>query len=469
MSYPVESVELRDRGLAAVREGNLEAAEQLLRQAFEAGHAGAANDLADLLLRRGDREEAIRWWHRGAESGDPECLFELGYVEEAAGDLAAAERWYRRGVEIGGTGSLLNLANILEGRGERDEAMELYRRAWAAGNDKAAFNLGRIYDDGGRGDQEAAELWYARAAERGNAGAAFNLGFVRGDRGDVEGMLDAWRRAAGFGHPRAGHALADHYGRRGALAQARYWSEFADGPRVFSPEFEAFGGWGAAAAIHRQDLLNEFLGDDYVHYDLDARTFEVGENTYGGVTFLGSFSNLDQSWLWSWNNSHFDPAAPALAAVERIREYGAQQGIPEFICGRLDMSNFPNPKQAATIMAIAAASLLGGNGVNSVGINNGKGSTYVHLDDPRLPADEYDPIAAPRLLMTAAEVFPADHALIVRGLLTHYGPSLLQMSQEAIIGELPGGHRLAVEFTERGLIKAISSDPARPDQDRASD
>ncbi|MVU75747.1 hypothetical protein GPX89_00635 [Nocardia sp. ET3-3] len=467
MSYPAESVELRDRGLEAVRAGDLESAEQLFRRAFETGHAGAANDMADLLLRRGDRDDAVRWWQRGAETDDPDCLFEIGYLDEERGDLVAAEQWYRRGAAVGGGSCLLNLAKIVEGRGERDEALDLYRRAWEAGLDKAAFNIGRIHDDGGRGDQEAAALWYTRAAERGNSGAAFNLGFVRGDQGDVAGMLDAWRRAAGFGHPKAGHALAEHYRRQGAAAQARYWSEFADGPSVFSPEFEAFGGWGAAAAIHKQDLLNDALGDGYLRYDLTARTLTTDTDSYGGLTMLGSFSNLDQSWLWAWDNPYLDTDRPAFEALAEIREYGARQGIPEFMIGRLDLSNFPNPKQAATTMVIAAATLLGGNGVKAMGINDGKGVTYLHVDDPRLPADEYDPIAAPRLLMTAAQVFPVDQALIVRGFIEHYG-TRIQLSREVIAGDFAQGHRLAVAFTEDGLIKAITSDPARQEQDRAS-
>ncbi|MFE3190939.1 tetratricopeptide repeat protein [Nocardia sp. NPDC059240] len=461
MSYPVESIRLREKGLAAARAGRVEAAEQLLGSAFDAGHAAAAGDLADIELQRGNRDEAIGWWQRGAESNDPACLFEVGYLDEARGDLTAAEGWYRRGVSVGGASCLLNLATILENRGARDEALELYERAWTAGMDKAAFNIGRILDDGGRGDLEAAALWYTRAADLGNAGAAFNLGFVRGDQGDREGMLTAWRRAAGLGHPKAAAALAEHHGRNGSPAQARYWSEFADGPGTFSFEFDALGGWGAAAAIHRQDLLNDALGDDYLHYDLKTRTLTAGDTGYGGLTVLGSFSNLDRSWLWSWANPHLDHSLPALERTAEIRKYGARNGIPELMAGRLDLSNFPNPKQAAATMVIAAATLLGGNGVKAVGINDGAGVTYLHVDDPRLPADEYEPLRMPRLIMTAAEVFPAaDPRLIVEGLLTNYGPSRMQIGPNAMIGHLPEGHRLAVEFTDDGLINAISSEPA---------
>lgn len=103
---------------------------------------------------------------------------------------------------------------------------------------------------------------------------------------------------------------------------------------------------------------------------------------------------------------------------------------------------------------------IGGNGVHSCQINDGRGSAYLHLDDPRLPADAYDSISAPRVEMTAVEVFPADHRRVVQGLIAHYGAGLAE-GPDVIQGRFPDGKRLTVGFTEEGLVKAITSENVR--------
>lgn len=488
--YPPAAVELREGALAARREGRWEAAEELFRQAYEAGHPVAAYDLAAGLLDRGDRAGAETWYRRAAEHGVPAAAFEVGYLEARGGDQDEAERWYRQAAEGGHRGGILNLGVLLENRGDVPAAMDLYHRAWDLGDDMAAFNIGKIHDNDGKGDLAKAAEWYERAAERGNGGAAYNLGHVRHDQGEPVGRVAAWRRAADLGHPKAAYSLgvifrqqgdqdeaatwlrraveefgheqaagmlADICERRGDRDEARFWRDLPSGLSAYSPRFEAFGSEGSAAAIHRQDLLNEALGDGHVDFDLGARTLTVGGNTYHGVTLLGSFSHESRSWLWAWANEHDGDDDPAVAPLSTIREYGREHDIPELTVGYLDLSGFPNPHQAATTMAIAAAALLGGNGLHSCRINDGRGSAYFHLDDPQLPADTYDSISAPRVVMTAVEVFPADHRRVVRGLIAHYGAGLA-VGPDVIQGRFPDGRRLTVGFTEEGLVKAITSE-----------
>ncbi|WP_433473438.1 tetratricopeptide repeat protein [Spirillospora sp. CA-142024] len=487
--YPAESIDLHRRGLEARDAGRLDEAADLLRQAYEAGHPEGAHELGMMAADRGDERQAVGWWRRAADAGLPQSAFEVGYAAERAGDRDEAGQWYRKAAEGGHTGGTLNLAVLTEHDGNVDEAMRLYRRAWDLGSDEAAFNLGRLYDDEGKGDLEAAATWYTRAAERGNGGAAFNLGFVRQDQGDPAGKIEAWRRAADLGHPKAAFCLGLHYGesgdedaaivwfrrsaqetgqdkaahnlsgiyrRRGDERSARFWSEFSTGLSGYSPEFEAFASAGSAAAIQQQDVLNDALGDGYISFDVDGRTLDSGGRTFHGMTFLGSFSHVSQTWLWAWDNPHYASGLPAIAPLRAIREHGERHAIPELVTGGLDLSGFPDPAQAAATMAIAAAGLLGGNGVRSCRVNDGKGSFYFHLDDPALPVAEFDHLAASRLLMTAAEIFPAEQRRVVRGFLAHHGCRIRE-SAEVVDGLFPQGGQVTVAFTAEGRIKAISS------------
>ncbi|WP_051301477.1 tetratricopeptide repeat protein [Actinomadura rifamycini] len=489
MGYPAESVELYERGTAALDGGRGEEARELFRRAYDAGHPGGAHQLGWGALAREEDDRALEWFRRAAEMGYAASAFEVGWAMDQKGDLAEAERWYRQAAEGGHVGGMLNLGSILEKKDGTAEAMDLYRRAWERGEDKAAFNLGRLFDDGGKGDLDAAATWYGRAAERGNAVAAFNLGFVREDQGDLDGREAAWRRAADLGHPKAAYAvgtvrdragdedaaaawfrravrehgseaaarkLGDIYMHRDDARRARYWSRFPSGLDDYSTEFELFAGAGSAAAIHRQDVLyKEIDTDGYVEFDLDARTLTVGGRTFRGVTLLGSFSRLDDSWLWAWANGNLAPDGPAVAPLRTIREYGERHDVPELVTGRLDLSGFPDPRQAAVTMAIGAAALLGGNGVHSCAVNDGKGSSFFHIDDPSLPAARFDRLAAPRLLTTASQVFPNDHRNVVQGFLAHYG-FRIRMSADAIDGVSPDGDRVTVAFTEDGLIEAMT-------------
>jgi tetratricopeptide (TPR) repeat protein len=438
-----------------------------------------------------DDTEAEAWFRRAADQGVAAAAFELGCAEERRGDLTAAEAWYRRAADGGHGYGTLNLGTVLEKRGAVSAAVDVYRRAWELGVHEAAFNLGRIHDDDGRGDQATAAEWYERAADRGNAGAAFNLGHVRGDQGDTDAQLETWQRAVDLGHPRAAHGLglvllrrgehdagiawlrraAAEFGdeaaadrlagildHRGERDEANFWRELPRGLRAYSPRFEAFASEGSAAAIHRQHVLDDALGAGDVRFNLDDRTWTANGRVCHGLTSLGTFSHLTRSWLWAWHNEDFRPDHPAVEPLRAIRDHGRRHDIPELTIGRLDLSGFPNPHRAATTIAVAAAALLGGNGVRACRINNGKGTAYFHLDDPQLPVAEYDPLSAADVVMAAAEAFPNNHRRVVQGFVSHYG-ARIAVSGDVLRGEFPGGHRLSVAFTSDGLVKAITSDP----------
>jgi hypothetical protein len=167
--------------------------------------------------------------------------------------------------------------------------------------------------------------------------------------------------------------------------------------------------------------------------------------------------------LWTWNNDNFRADHPAVAPLRAIRDYGLEHDIPELTIGRLDLSGFPQPEQAATTMALVAASILGGNGVKGCAVAGGDGMGYYHLDDPRLPADAYDPATTPEAIKAAVAVFARDQRKLVADFISRYGTAV-NLGTEAIVGTFPGGHRLLVRFTPDGRrIQTITSDRGSAD------
>jgi hypothetical protein len=224
----------------------------------------------------------------------------------------------------------------------------------------------------------------------------------------------------------------------------------------YSPAFEAFGAERSAAAMQQQEALNAFLGTEYRTADLESRTLRSDGLEIGGVTSLGSFSHLSQTWLWTWANPNFGWDHPAVAPVRAVHDYGVRHDIPELTTGHLDLGGFPDPHQAATTMAIAAGHVLGGNGIWSCAINEGKGAAYVHLDDPQLPSAAFDPNTAPRLLMTAVQVFPDDHRRVVRGYFDRHGAPY-EETPETITGGPPGGGSITVAFDAEGRVEQLTA------------
>jgi hypothetical protein len=226
----------------------------------------------------------------------------------------------------------------------------------------------------------------------------------------------------------------------------------------FSPEFQAYGGWIAAAAIQQQDLFNEVVGQDSLQADLDARTLSSERGVLGGISLLGSFSELDRTWLWGWANPGFGPDAPAVAPTLPIREFGQRHRIAEFTTDSPDLSGFEQPAQAAIMLAITAGTVLGGRGVWSTAINDGRGHVYLHVADQQLPQAGFDAIATPRLLMTGISVFPADHRQVVRGYLQHFGMQYDE-APDGIRATAPDGGTLTVDFDDHGRIGNIGVQP----------
>ncbi|GAA1584640.1 hypothetical protein GCM10009804_46190 [Kribbella hippodromi] len=226
----------------------------------------------------------------------------------------------------------------------------------------------------------------------------------------------------------------------------------------FSPGLQAYGGWIAAAAIQQQDLFNEVVGPDSLQADLDLRTLTGERGTLGGVSLLGSFSELDHTWLWGWANPGFGRDAPAVAPTLAIREFGERHGIEEFTTESPDLSGFPQPAQAAITLAITAGSVLGGRGVWSTAINEGRGHVYLHVADEQLPRAGFDPIATPRLLLTAVSVFPADHRRVVRGYFQHFGVPY-EEAPDAIRGTAPNGGVIVTTYDEHDRLGNVHVEP----------
>ncbi|MFC7245229.1 tetratricopeptide repeat protein [Catellatospora aurea] len=112
--------------------GELDEAEQLYREAAQAGNHGSANNLSTLLRRRGHVKEAARWLMRAAKAGNANAAFTIGAEALKSGNRARGEAWLRRSVEDGSSLAFAVLVVELARQGRTAEVQQLMNHPSAA-------------------------------------------------------------------------------------------------------------------------------------------------------------------------------------------------------------------------------------------------------------------------------------------------------------------------------------------------
>lgn len=215
----------------------------------------------------------------------------------------------------------------------------------------------------------------------------------------------------------------------------------------FSPAFERLGAARAAVVLQQQETLAEFLPREDWSADLTARAYSSGGVTVR-VSLLGSYAARERTWLWGWANPQFGEAHPAVVPTLAIRAIGERLGIPEFTTPEIDLSWYEGPAgHGGELVAMAAGGVLGAAGYIGAGYDGG--SAYLHVDDPQVPLAGWDPIPVPRLLASAAGLFPHEPRLTLAGLLAHHRVPYRQ-SDVLTEARLPGGGRARARFDGLG-------------------
>jgi hypothetical protein len=221
----------------------------------------------------------------------------------------------------------------------------------------------------------------------------------------------------------------------------------APGPAPFSQAFARLGAALTAVVLQQQETLSELLPREDWNADLTARTYTSGGVTVR-VSLLGSYAEQEQTWLWGWANSQFGAEHPAVVPTLGLRATGERLGIPELTTPEVDLSGYDGPAgHGGELIAVAASGLLGGGGY--IGAGYPGGSAYLHVDDPRVPRADWDPVPVPRLVINATSLFPNDHRLTLARFLSHHHVGYRETAG-TIEARLPGGGTAEATFDETG-------------------
>lgn len=225
----------------------------------------------------------------------------------------------------------------------------------------------------------------------------------------------------------------------------------------FSSPFNRLGAAHAAVMAQRQEAIATFLPPVEWALDLAAGTYTQGGITLR-VSLLGSYAERSRTWLWAWANAQFGEDHPAVRPTLEARSAGSRLALPEFGDGETDLSWYEGPaRHAGDLIAMAAGGLLDVRGVVPFGYDGGVG--YLATHDPAVPAAGWDPVTAPRLIMSGITLFPDDHRLTVMKFFSNH---CLPYREEAasVVAELPGGGLCVAEFDDHDRFARLSMNVA---------
>ncbi|WP_232663266.1 DUF6882 domain-containing protein [Pseudonocardia sp. TRM90224] len=173
----------------------------------------------------------------------------------------------------------------------------------------------------------------------------------------------------------------------------------------FSKQFEELAVRHAAFAFHQSLVFAAEVEAANWAYDLEARTFSVGDRTLP-MSPLGTTLPDHGVLAWCWADSSLERWPWTKDASWRLRMYGIQHDVPEFTTGGVPIGEWDDLDEAAKRITLVAMGVLGAKGANGFRMHHG-GGFYVLTEDPAIPAPaEPEPALVEQVLTLVAEYFP---------------------------------------------------------------
>lgn len=110
-----------------------------------------------------------------------------------------------------------------------------------------------------------------------------------------------------------------------------------------TPEFKNLLCTYGAAAFDKQIQLSDLIANRSFQVDLNQRHIEFcgGDSLTIPIRLLGTESDGDSTWLWSWANSASNLPENLVRAAVRLRQIGKNAAISEFVDPKLSVVHGP--------------------------------------------------------------------------------------------------------------------------------
>jgi hypothetical protein len=168
---------------------------------------------------------------------------------------------------------------------------------------------------------------------------------------------------------------------------------------------------------------------------------------------LGSYSEDDNSWLWSWANPGLDPTALAIRRALPLRGFGAEFDLWEFSEDRFDMAGVVDfGMTAGSSLASVAGPQIAGGAIFSGSYPGGR--FYVSVTDPRLQRFGPSAVSAPKYFTRAVAYGLGRHRDLVETYAAYHGLPM-ERTDDGVRLSFPDKSHIDVSFDDQDRMTRI--------------
>lgn len=200
-----------------------------------------------------------------------------------------------------------------------------------------------------------------------------------------------------------------------------------------------------AASLGRQLAFGDFLSDRRWAINIPTGIATFGDDLKYSIQLLGTQSDLDDTWMWSWANDQSNLPPSLLASAEFIRGYGQEEGIPEFTD-----PHFALESVSGHMLAMACSELCGRHCYYR-GPYDGGALFFLVMDTPPELSATVRPERAVTVLTEVISQFELRHRPMAQAFLTGQGLDVADSGRD-LTATWPDGNQLCVRFDDSGLI-----------------
>ncbi|MDR1387784.1 MAG: hypothetical protein LBJ44_09405 [Propionibacteriaceae bacterium] len=225
-----------------------------------------------------------------------------------------------------------------------------------------------------------------------------------------------------------------------------------------SNDHEVLNGWVSAhlaVTIEGQAHLAQLIGSDAPsRWEASLSTGVLTlDQTDLEFALLGSVSEEDNTWLWSWANPGLDPSTLAIQRALPLRGFGSEFGLWEFSADTFEMDGVVDfGMTAGSSLASVAGPQIGGGAIFSGSYPGGR--FHVVVTDPRLHRFGPSAVSAPKYFTRAVSYGLGHQREVVE---TYAAIHQLQMAETESMVRLgfPDRSHLDVSFDEHQRMTRI--------------
>lgn len=197
---------------------------------------------------------------------------------------------------------------------------------------------------------------------------------------------------------------------------------------------------GGQLAIQR--ALGKYVTKDFDwNIDFRSKIITFGENSYP-INFIGSASNVDDTWLWAYENiNNFDASLIELA--HEVRDQAQQFGCPELLTPKIKLEGAVDAHALATV----CSAILDGKFCYYLAKHD-QGSAAVLLENiPDIVFKRLDTTEFTKIALEIIANHDVDHRIFIEGFL-HWNQAVSNFGEKQIIAKFDDNddHQLQIDF-----------------------